>query len=254
MTITYNTVALDTASISLNNRAILTITLTIPAAVGTVHGAVTVNNSAFPIISRGSDTYTAELMAFQVKRCTAAPLFIVMADNAGPVEYVAAPLTLTVTDTPGYFPRPLDMLYTWFYTYWDTTAQPCPRVYRQRDLKSVNCNALPEGIIVIKELETIVKMRGQGQYFDGQYPCDIRVLVEGSANAEARFKYIVGEVIRILGLEWNYIGYTEFDYITFRNMGYDKSDLSAGRYEWEIGVSIQSPLRGIAKAPAVPIT
>ena len=252
MTIVYNTVTLQASSITLNNSTRLDITLT-PPTTGIVHGAVTVNNVAFPILSAGSNVYYADLHGFRIHQCSISPLFVVMADNDGPVEYTVAPLTMTVLPSTNYFPRPLDTIESWFKAQWDQTKVKAPRILKQRDIKSASDPTLQTGIIVIKELETHSKTRGRGDYFDGDYPCSVKVIQEGNRqSADIYFKAIVGEVMRILGNSWNYIDYTEFDYMIFENNGYDSSDEGAGRYEWEIRIKLIGVLRGRTTVPVSP--
>jgi len=254
MAIVYNTVALRSSSITLQERTYLDVTLTNPPN-GTVEGLVQFGDGCFKLERSGNDqTYRALVIGYRCHRQTTIPLLLLATDDDGAVEYMGGGVTLTVGDNGMAFARPVPLIRQWLMDDWDPAVGERPKTFKVRDIRTLPDAVLKEGVIAIDERKVETTERGRGDYKDNEYPVRIRVVVEGRTGGEAAWTKWVAEVKRIITSKWNYIDETNFDFITYDDDGWDRSDEGADRYDWEWNIRLNAPLRGRSTAPAVPYT
>lgn len=252
MAIVYTSVTLDTASITTRGKATIDIFLTnLPT--GTVYGSVIVNNHTFPIMHRMNKEYYAQVWGGRAGRMTAATVYVIMGDVAGPVLYAGA-LTLTVlAPTEPFVVQPLEWIKTTLSTYWDTTIMPKPGIYETGEVKGYTQLDLVR-LIEIREGEVETESHGQGQYKTNKYPIEIICRSEHDANSKDIARNILAEVKSILETYWNDIAYTGLDFIEYsENDGVNLSMEASGRHEWRWNIKIVGVLRGRAGTPGDPV-
>lgn len=254
MAIVFTSATLDSATITTRQKATLDIFLT-AAPVGTVYGCVIVNNQAFPIKPRMNLEYYAEIWGARAGRMTAAPMYVIMGDNAGIVLFAGAPLTLTITaPTEPFVVQPLDWVRTTLQTYWDTAYMPLPQIFKTGERKAYTQNDLIR-LIEIRETDVETEPHGQGQYKTNKYPVEIICRSEHDADSVNIAPNMLAEVKTILETYWNDIAFTGLDYIEFAdNDGINMSMEASGRFEWRWNIKIVGVLRGRAGTPGDPVT
>ena len=256
MAIVFASVTLRNSTLQLTERTFVTATLGV-APVGTTKGMVYVDDRTFPLIQQGvSLNYVAEIWAGEVGRCTAAPLTVIMWDNAGPVtDATVLTLTVTASNYPG-IPDPLLWLTSTLFSNWDTTFLPYPAYVENQDEVKLRMGpqVVPYHVTLIQE-GSDKKWRARGDYKDVKYNFEIVVRSEGDPGSEDWARKCMGEIQRILELKWNYILAEPFDYLELKNEPKNLySRGMAGKYAWSLRGTLHGILRGTAGAPNDPLT